>query len=429
MNQNFKVTAIATAVLIVGLSSLTVYRVSSLNKKQEEIKLLLQDFEKQLPKGFIQTNNIEKGILQSSGKYNLSYSDPKTKDISSLVITYKLTHGINYLLTGTLESDSVGNLEGNVNNLFEKNGDLFKSKTIFSSSGDIETNVLFSDLKLKDSLDASLKGMSYHVQYIKAQDFVKSDLKINEIMVAKNNDSLNIKNIEGSYNSHIKQIDGGNLSFKIGSAKSKDIEASGFSVASELINNKNTINIESNIKLDKFSGLSEKDSSFELKYSLKNLDLKSMEYFFNLAQNNPDPKIIETKLDEIKVNIKTIIQSGFSFSIDKLYAKGSFGQVNFNASLNLPKVNSIKDVSFAKNLTLDSNLTLSGNSLPVVYTTFNTFVMNKEAPQEEVQKLKEFTWKTKMKNSIATINNEPIYETQAQILKQTLESLDLEFNK
>lgn len=375
MNKNMKIGIIAGAVAVIGgIGAGVYYRIDQLQQKKDYFEAKFNKTKGALPKVISIEKTSESTFSETNVKYVIQIEQNGKKSESKLVIESKLEHGFNYLLSGEIEGTATGKIEGPFAKEFKSLDKLFDSTIKISSDDNLTTDTKFADLIAKDGTE--MKGISSHLELVKADDTMKSNFKIASLNSPKTPDGQSMMKLTGfelEYSGKTEAIGNNSFSTKINEIQSPFGSIKGASISANSTVSSGNVNVKVAVKATKIDVPQLKDGSVDLQYSIKNLDESVIKALYEIGRKTAPnkPEDIEKSMEEFNNQAKKLITHGLEFSIDKFNFKSGQDSLDFKFNASLPKVKSFDDVSFEKGLKLNYNINAQGMFAEQLVNTVN----------------------------------------------------------
>ncbi len=433
------------------------------------------------------------GLFKSSGQYRLSYNDPEDSKMNgSLLVDYSAEHSFKSWFGEDIPFVANGKAEGNiVKTLQIKSGDndgfSFQVKGLFKEDGSMVADKTISDFSLvvpkpsyEDDSQAQpengavndLAGITPKNQQPNSGMLVRVEGGVANFNISSSDgafktnytyksiglldledptDKILISELNASYDSNIKNLDIGKFKTSIGlinngtenvSAKGTELEAS-----IEEVNKK--YNIKFGTKVKDLTILAQKNSSFEIAYSLKGVDSKMMNVYKNATQAFASGKeLSEEDQKNAQQSILDSLKTGFSFNIEKIKFQNETSFFDLVGSYEIVPTKEGEPFSFQKQSKFNGKVEANGELAILANSLFGTLLATQtsepslapvdpgtqtsiapvETPQAPVvQDSTKFNLTFNFDNLGLTINENPSQSAASKAILSTLKTVDQRF--
>lgn len=433
------------------------------------------------------------GLFKSSGQYRLSYNDPEDSKMNgSLLIDYSAEHGFkswfgedipfvangktegNIVKTLQIKSGSNDGLSFQLKGLVKEDGSMVADKTIndFSlvipkpsyqnDSQEQQANGAANDLAgITPKNDKPNGGMLVRVEGGVANFNISSGdgsfktnytyKSIGLLDLEDPTDKILISELNASYDSNIKNLDIGKFKTSIGlinngtdnvSAKGTELEAS-----IEEVNKK--YNIKFGTKVKDLTILAQKNSSFEIAYSIKGVDAKMMHVYKNATQAFAAGKeLSEEDQKNTQQSILDSLKTGFSFNIEKIKFQNETSFFDLSGSYEIVPTKDGDKFSFQKQSKFNGKVEANGELAILANSLFGNLLATstpesspaavapgtqasvaqaETAQAPVVQDSSKFNLTFNFDNAGLTINEKPSQSVASEAILNTLKTVDERF--
>ena len=427
MSKNLKLGIIATAVILIcGIGGGTYYRIDQLNQKQAYFDSQFTKAQNLLPKAIKLTKITDSSLFETVSTVTIQPNIDGVKNDSKLVIKTHLNHGLSYLLTGEITGSSIGKLSGNITNGFKGLDKLFESTISISEDDNFTSDTKFTDIVAKD--DSQIKGITSHFETHKADSTMRANFKIADMLSPKVQGQVQplfqASGFAVSYSGKIDDIGNNHFEISLNDIHSVVAQVKGFNLSSDSIIKGANADIKANFKINKIDVGNWKDGSVNFSYSMKNIDVKSLQTIVSEIKKSSKTSPEEfSKLNSVlQEQGKNILTHGLEFNIDKLAFKS--GTNSFDGSLNivLPKSDSFDNVNIEKTLKLHEKLVAKGEVATVLQQQLITQSKVLGISPETISD--EFNFEFNIDSGKATFNKQELTTEQNDNLHIVLSSFD-----
>lgn len=367
MQNKRKITVIASAIALVVLGGGFFLAKKNIDTREQQIAQGFKKLGKILPPNFKQENILVKGLFSSAGIYKINYTEKGKTD--SLVIDYKLDHGVTAWFGGDIKFNSTVKLLGEsfkeIKIADQKwmliDGDIQKDGS-FNMKGIGAQAVVIAQPKDTELSKLIIEPSNFVMLYNKPSGAVKAELVYPTITIS-GKESINIKNVKLSTNFNVTQPHLGDLNLKIEQVKDKEIDIIGVDIYGKAELVKDKLDILTSFKAANISilPLAQKDVKLELTYSLKGIDKIALQLYKEMYEQDLKQKEFTSEIKEKFVNgMKQVLKTGMVLSLDKLSVKNDKGFVDFSGAIEMKPSATIQDISFEKKTKLKFDLIING---------------------------------------------------------------------
>lgn len=439
MSKNIKIIGGVVVVLAAVTGGLYIYGQKKLDSIEVHINDSLAKIQPMLPDGAKQHNVFTKGPFKSSGVYTIDYQDGTEKE--KITVNYIIEHGFGSYFTGVYDINANTQIEGSVRDLLKYDGSLLVTTGTISRNGNADLKskspqitATFSDEQEKN--DTSIFVLAPGEQTFKFNDRtgeVKTTAKFPNIKFTEKTsyagtNTVDINDIEVKRDFHKDNSSLGTIDITVANVTSELVTLSNIDLNSnaELVNNK--FNLKANGKIGKITvpSVNENNATLEVGYSLTGLDSQGMTYYKNLYSRFEKGEEL-SKEERVKVleEMKLIASKGVNFSLDKLAATGSFGEINISGKMEL-NPSPVTDFSLEKNTHLGLNIFGKGKVAPMLALG----IYSQTGIRLDEQNKDKFDLKSTYSNGVLTINGKAIENSPiAMMIGMSLAGIDEDFNK
>ena len=395
------------------------YRVQILNA---EVSKHINVFSQKLHPSVKAFHSLESHLFESNGIYEIHF--PVQKNNEKIIINYTIDHSPMQWFSSDHDIRGTINLEGKT---FSKvsisptlNSSSIKFNGNFSNQGDLSVIIKTPTYTITSAPKEKIIIDSIRSKFLHNADTGEVSFDVFTPQIKSPDLKFELKNILIKREFITKNPELGLLSISTDQLNSPYFNIRKSQISSDAKIEKNKVNMKTIFDIDGFSALNEKNMSLTLNTSLTGLDPMILTIFKEITDGTLDPKhadfntLMQSKMD-------TIIKSGFTFSIDKLYFKNTANDVKINTKITLlPTTEGTP--SFLTNTTIESSIAIKSP-----FTTAITQFLPPDARAAIQPTDKEMYAKFTYEKGNLVINEKPINESESHVfIKTFLENLDKE---